>query len=125
VALHRRCIEIEHRVAAELKPGAIPAEIHRRTLAGLEPAFLEHFMGFGSRRVSFLGHGVGLQIDEWPVLAERFDEPLEEGMVLAVEPKRGVPGVGMVGSENTYRVTPEGGISLTGSSPGLLLVQGK
>jgi Xaa-Pro aminopeptidase len=123
VALHRRCIEIEHRVAAELKPGAIPSEIYRRTLAGLDAEFLEHFMGFGSRRVSFLGHGVGLQIDEWPVLAERFDEPLEERMVLAVEPKRGVPGVGMVGSENTYRVTPAGGISLTGSSPGLILVE--
>ncbi|HQF37765.1 MAG TPA: Xaa-Pro peptidase family protein [Opitutaceae bacterium] len=122
VALHRRCIEIEHRVAAALKPGAIPSEIYRRILAEQDAAFLEHFMGFGSRRVSFLGHGVGLQIDEWPVLAERFDEPLEEGMVLAVEPKRGVPGVGMVGSENTYRVTPAGGVSLTGSSPGLLLV---
>ncbi len=122
VALHRRCIEIEHRVAAELKPGAIPSEIYRRTMAGLDAAFLEHFMGFGSRRVSFLGHGVGLQIDEWPVLAERFDEPLEENMILAVEPKRGVPGVGMVGSENTYRVTPAGGVSLTGCNPGLILV---
>ncbi len=125
VALHRRCVEIEHRVAAELKPGAIPSEIYRRTLAGLDAAFLEHFMGFGSRRVNFLGHGVGLQIDEWPVLAERFDEPLGEDMVLAVEPKRGVPGMGMVGSENTYRVTPAGGVSLTGSHPGLLLVPGQ
>jgi Xaa-Pro aminopeptidase len=121
-ALHRRCVEIEHRVAAELKPGAIPSEIYRRTLAGLDDAFLEHFMGFGARRVNFLGHGVGLQIDEWPVLAERFDEPLAEGMTLALEPKRGVPGVGMVGSENTYRITPAGGVSLTGESPGLMVV---
>jgi Xaa-Pro aminopeptidase len=43
-------------------------------------------------------------------------------MVLALEPKKGVPGVGMVGNENTYLVTPEGGRSLTGSSPGLILV---
>ena len=39
-----------------------------------------------------------------------------------IEPKKGVPGVGMVGSENTYRVTPDGGVSLTGTHPGLLLV---
>jgi Xaa-Pro aminopeptidase len=122
VAIHRRCVEIERRVAAELKPGAIPAEIYRQTLAGLDPEFLQNFMGFGARRANFLGHGVGLQIDEWPVLAEGFEEPLEENMVLAVEPKKGVPGVGMVGSENTYRVTPVGGVSLTGCSPGLILV---
>lgn len=122
VELHRRCVAIERRVAAELKPGAIPSEIYRRTLAGLDDAFLEHFMGFGTRRVNFLGHGVGLQIDEWPVLAERFDEPLAEGMTLALEPKRGVPGVGMVGSENTYRVSTAGGVSLTGDSPGLMVV---
>ena len=125
VAAHRQCVEIERRVAAALVPGAIPAEIYRQTLAGLDPTFLENFMGYGARRANFLGHGVGLQIDEWPVLAEGFDEPLAENMVLALEPKKGLPGVGLVGSENTYRVTPAGGVSLTGSSPGLLLVQGK
>ena len=51
-------------------------------------------------------------VDESPVLAEGFDEPLAEDMVFAIEPKKGVPGVGMVGSENTYRVTPDGGVSL-------------
>ena len=79
-------------------------------------------MGFGARRANFLGHGVGLQIDEPPVLAEGFDEPLAGGMVLALEPKKGVPGVGMVGSENTYLVTPAGGRSLTGNSGELIMV---
>jgi Xaa-Pro aminopeptidase len=83
---------------------------------------LKNFMGFGSRRANFLGHGVGLQIDEPPVLAEGFDEPLAEGMALALEPKKGVPGVGMVGTENTYVVTAQGGRSLTGKNPGLILV---
>ena len=79
-------------------------------------------MGFGSRRADFLGHGVGLQIDEPPVIAEGFDGPLVEGMVLALEPKKGVPGVGMVGTENTYLVTPDGGRSITGNHPGPILV---
>lgn len=122
LAAHQRCVEIQRHVAGLLKPGAIPAEIYKATLEGLEPGFASDFMGFGKRRVNFLGHGVGLQIDEPPVLAKGFDEPLVEGMVLAVEPKKGVRGVGMVGTENTYVVTPNGGKSLTGSNPGPILV---
>ena len=122
IAIHRRCVELEHQLASQLKPGAIPSAIHQKTMENLDAKFLENFMGYGSRRVNFLGHGVGLQIDEPPVLAEGFDEPLAEGMALAIEPKKGVPGVGMVGSENTYLVTPNGGRSITGSNPGLILV---
>jgi Xaa-Pro aminopeptidase len=91
-------------------------------VAELDPELRENFMGFGSRRVNFLGHGVGLQIDEPPVIAEGFDEPLVEGMVLALEPKKGIAGVGMVGSENTYVVTPAGGRSLTGEPSDPILV---
>ena len=122
LAAHRRCVEIQDRLAALLKPGAIPSELYASTIASLDPAFLTNFMGFGSRRANFLGHGVGLQIDEPPVIAEGFDEPLVAGMVLALEPKKGVPGVGMVGTENTYLVTPAGGRSITGSHPGPMLV---
>ena len=121
-ASHARCVEIQGRIAASLKPGAIPSTIYSTVMESLDPGFLEHFMGFGSRRAEFLGHGVGLQIDEPPVIAEGFDEPLIEGMVLAVEPKRGVPGVGMVGTENTYLVTAEGGRSLTGTCAGPILI---
>ena len=66
-----------------------------------------------------------MQVDEYPVIAKGFDEPLLEGMVIALEPKRGVPGVGMVGRENTYLVTPVGGKSLTGNHPGLMVVEGQ
>jgi Xaa-Pro aminopeptidase len=124
LAAHRRCVDLQLELAAQLKPGAIPAEIYTRTLESLEPGFLEHFMGFGSRRARFLGHGVGLHIDEPPVLAEGFEAPLAESMVLALEPKKGIPDVGMVGTENTYVVTPAGGRSLTGLLPGPILVPG-
>jgi Xaa-Pro aminopeptidase len=122
IAMHRRCVEIERQLAALLKPGAIPSKIHATIMGSLDPEFLKNFMGFGNRRANFLGHGVGLQIDEPPVIAEGFDEPLAGGMVLALEPKKGMPGVGMVGSENTWLVTTEGGRSLTGINPGLILV---
>lgn len=122
VRIHRRCIEIESAVAARLKPGAIPSEIYAQITGALEPDFLDGFMGFGTRQARFLGHGIGLHIDEWPVLAKGFDEPLQENMVLAVEPKKGIAGIGMVGSENTFVVTPDGGHCLTGLHPGLLAV---
>jgi Xaa-Pro dipeptidase len=121
LATHRHCLEIQSELASLLKPGAVPSDIYSRVMAGLDPAFLEHFMGFENRRAHFLGHGVGLQIDEPPVIAEGFDAPLVEGMVLALEPKKGVPRVGMVGTENTYVVTPAGGRSITGSCPGPIL----
>jgi len=119
---HFRCVEIQDTMASMLKPGAIPSEIYRTIMAGLEPAFLTNFMGFGDRRVKFLGHGIGLWIDETPVIAEGFDEPLEEGMVFALEPKKGIPDVGLVGIENTFVVTPQGGRVLTGRSRGLVEV---
>lgn len=124
MGIHERCVEIERRAAEMLKPGAIPSEIYTTILESLDAQFRDQFMGCGDRRASFLGHGIGLQVDEFPVIAKGFDEPLAEGMVIALEPKRGVPDVGMVGSENTYRVTPAGGKSLTGNHPGLLLVKG-
>ncbi|EFM11826.1 peptidase M24 [Paenibacillus curdlanolyticus YK9] len=68
----------------------------------------DHFMGFGADQVRFLGHGIGLEIDEWPVLANGFDIPLEAGMVIAVEPKFTFPGIGVVGIENSYVVQPDG-----------------
>ena len=119
---HCRCVEIQDTMESMLKPGAIPSEIYRTIMVGLEPAFLTNFMGFGDRRVKFLGHGIGLWIDETPVIAEGFEEPLEEGMVFALEPKKGIPDVGLVGIENTFVVTPQGGRVLTGKSKGLIEV---
>lgn len=119
---HERCVEIQDKLAAQLKPGAIPSEIYRNIMADLEPEFLKNFMGYGNHRVKFLGHGIGLWIDETPVIAEGFDEPLQEGMVFALEPKKGIPDVGLVGIENTFAVSPEGGRPLTGTSKGLIEV---
>jgi Xaa-Pro aminopeptidase len=64
--------------------------------------FGEYFMGFGPSKVKFLGHGVGLELDEMPVIAQRFDFTLEENMTLAIEPKFLFPNIGAVGVENTW-----------------------
>jgi len=122
IRIHEQCVDILDQVVRLLKPGAIPSEIYQEVTGKLTPEFLENFMGFGNRKVHFLGHGIGLEIAENPVIARGFDEPLEEGMVFAIEPKKGIPGIGMVGTENTYLVTPAGGKSITGNHPGLMPV---
>lgn len=119
---HKQCVAIQNEIATMLKPGAIPSEIYQYIMNKLDPEFLQNFMGFGNRQVKFLGHGIGLTIDEVPVIAKGFDDPLEEGMTLALEPKKGIPGIGMVGIENTFIVTPIAGKCITGTHPGLLLV---
>jgi Xaa-Pro aminopeptidase len=109
------CLEIQTWLAERLRPGAIPSELFRECWKRAEDnGHMEGFMGLGGNKVRFLGHGIGLAIDEWPVIAWRFDEPLEEGMTMALEPKIGIPDLGMVGVENTFEVTPEGGKCLSG-----------
>ncbi|HOP93478.1 MAG TPA: Xaa-Pro peptidase family protein [Acetivibrio thermocellus] len=117
---HKKCVDIQNKIASMLKPGAIPANIYRDIMDSLDEKFHQNFMGFGKRKVKFLGHGIGLQVDEMPVIAEGFNEPLKEGMVLALEPKKGIENVGMVGIENTFIVTGQGGKCITGDNPGLI-----
>ncbi len=119
---HQKCVEIQNEIAGMLKPGEIPSQIYPQIMDNLNDEFLENFMGFGPRKVKFLGHAIGLLIDELPVIAERFDEPLQEGMVFAIEPKKGIKDVGMVGIENTFIVTPNGGECITGNNPGMIPV---
>jgi Xaa-Pro dipeptidase len=120
--IHHQCVDIQNKLAAQLIPGAIPSQIYQNTIDTITPDFLENFMGYGNRTVKFLGHGIGLTVDETPVLAKGFDEPLTEGICFALEPKKGIAGVGMVGIENTFAVTPGGGECLTGTSAGLIEV---
>jgi Xaa-Pro aminopeptidase len=80
--------------------------------------------GFGATfmgGLKFIGHGVGLELDELPLIAERFEERLAEGMVVAFEPKFVFPG-GTVGYENTYCIENGGPLSFNLSEPGIRVV---
>ncbi|NLB77521.1 MAG: aminopeptidase P family protein [Clostridiaceae bacterium] len=120
ITKHKKCVEIQNKIAGMLKPGNIPAEIYKTIMQGLDPEIADNFMGYKNRKVKFLGHGIGLHIDEYPVIAEGYNEPLELGMAIAVEPKIGIEGIGMVGIENTFLVSEKGGRSITGDNPGLI-----
>ena len=119
---HRKCMQIQKEIASHLKPGNLPSEIYHHTMNRLEPEFLRNFMGFKDRKVKFLGHGVGLQIDEYPIIADTFDEPLVDNMVIAVEPKKGVENFGVVGGEDTYIVTDNGGKCVTKGEKDIFII---
>jgi len=100
-------------VKALARPGVTCAAVWAAALAAAEEAGLgASFMGRGEGRVRFVGHGVGLELDELPVLTTS-DLELAEGMVFALEPKFVLPGLGAVGVENTFVVTADGLEALT------------
>lgn len=122
-AAHARCVAVQEAAAALLRPGVLASAVYEQTVGVLDEGFRENFMGYGDQGVRFLGHGIGLHIDELPVLAKGFDVPLEANMTIAMEPKKGLDGVGMVGVEDTFVVTPSGGRSLTGGLPELRVAE--
>lgn len=115
IDIHNKCVDIQNYAASLMKPGAIPSEIYNKVLSTLSEDFLDGFMGCPAKQVNFLGHGTGLHVDEFPVIANKFDEPLQKNMVIALEPKKAIPSAGMLGIESTYLVTDSGTEVLTGS----------
>ena len=119
---HQCCMELEENIAKRLVPGAIPQKIYEDMMAKVPREYERDFMGFDGRTVKFLGHGIGLFVDEMPVIAKGFDAPLEKGTTLALEPKIGMRGRGMVGVEETHVVSDEGGKCITGGGREILVV---
>jgi len=112
-AAHNHCLELERLAVSMLNPGVKPSDIYEAVTEAVNAEYKDIFMGAKGRTVPFIGHGVGLVVDEMPVIAKNFSTPLEENMTIAIEPKIGLPGIGMVGSENTYLITKNGAVSLT------------
>jgi Xaa-Pro aminopeptidase len=111
---HAAMIEIQDAVARAAKPGVTGGEPYRLALdMAQERGYADHFQGTGPDRVTFVGHGVGIEIDEYPILGKGQAMPLEAGMVIAIEPKATFEGLGTVGIENTFLITKNGGQRLT------------
>lgn len=121
IQIHSACMNVQKRCASLLKVGQIPSEIYANIMGSLPNELSSNFMGFGEG-VKFLGHGVGLHIDEMPVIANGFTMPLKENMVIALEPKCGIAGVGTVGVEETYVVKASGSVCLTGGAREIVTV---
>lgn len=111
---YRACRRIQDEVVARLLPGASCGGLYQTAvdLAG-QLGYADAFMGASPYQVSFVGHGVGLEIDEPPYIARGSRQVLSEGNVVAIEPKLVFPGVGAVGVENTWLVKKPGPERLT------------
>ncbi|RLD98441.1 MAG: hypothetical protein DRI92_03925 [Aquificota bacterium] len=111
---HKVLTEVHKFLKENLKPGANALDIYNGVLEiTTRSPFRDYFMGYGDYKVNFIGHGVGIEIDEYPFIARGLEMELKENMVVAVEPKFLFPGEGAVGLENTYLITPTGGQTLT------------
>ena len=105
-AVTRKLQEIIKKMA---KPGIRSGEIYEYALEKTkEWGYDEYFMGFGPERIRLVGHGIGLEVDEFPFLAAGQGLELQEGMTLALEPKFIFPEKGVIGLENSHVVTKEG-----------------
>jgi len=112
-AAHQTCLEVQDVIAEKTKPGVVCEELYNTALNVVTKAgFVDYFMGVG-QKAKFIGHGIGLEINEMPVLAPRMKQELEPGMVFALEPKIVLPGVGPLGVENSWVVTADGVEKLT------------
>jgi len=106
--------EIKEFAEQWVTPGRSWSQLYREIIELVrQRGYQDYFMGYKGHQVAFVGHGIGLEIDEYPVIAPGFHEEFIENMVFALEPKLVFPDVGAVGVEDDYVVTKVGMERLT------------
>ena len=110
---HQCSLEICRMFEREAKPGVEAKVLYQAACDMAESRGLHRYFMGHRQHAGFIGHGLGIEINEMPVIAPRSRCILEENNMIALEPKFVIPQVGAVGIENTYRITPDGAVSLT------------
>ncbi|MEM5787981.1 MAG: Xaa-Pro peptidase family protein [Syntrophobacteraceae bacterium] len=111
------------RVRELARPGTVTGELYETVRRWADKAgWGKWFMGHKEPRVTFIGHGIGLEVDEFPFIAAGQKQVLREGMVFAFEPKVVIPEDGVAGLENTYVVTSQGLESLNTATEELVII---
>lgn len=106
---HAAMLQVQEMIKKIATPGTPSGAIYNQALEkSAELGYEQYFMGTGAERVRFVGHGIGLEVDEFPFLAAGQKLKLKEGMTIALEPKLIIPDQGVVGIENTHVVTKDG-----------------
>lgn len=112
---HQTALFIQSEIQNMARPGTPCSELYNiASKISDNEGLADYFMGT-KQQAKFVGHGIGIQINELPVLTPRSKELLAPGMVFALEPKFVIPGVGAVGIENSFLVTETGIEKLTKS----------
>ncbi|HZK85947.1 MAG TPA: M24 family metallopeptidase [Desulfosporosinus sp.] len=115
---------VEEMIRRALVPGQVAGEVYEEILTWVREntAYEENFMGYGASQVGFVGHGVGLELDELPSISKGAKEVLKPGMVVAIEPKFVFPGIGVVGIEDTVVIEGEAGAKYISMGPRELII---
>lgn len=101
---HNVSLEIHQMFQEKARPGVTCEELFENAWTIARKYHLEdHFMGT-RQQAKFVGHGIGLVLNELPVICAKNKMVLQAGMTIAWEPKFIVDGVGAVGNENTFIV---------------------
>jgi Xaa-Pro aminopeptidase len=109
MAAYAATLELQEMIKKMAKPGVCSGEIYTHALEKTKDwGYADYFMGFGPERIRLVGHGIGLEVDEFPFLAAGQNLELQEGMTIALEPKLIFPGKGVIGLENSHVVTKDG-----------------
>ena len=120
--LARACREIQDVAMAAIRPGVTCESVYDAAQAAADRlGVADVFQGYGDLHGPYIGHSIGLELDEPPVLGPGVDTPIEEGMVLAVEPKLISPAFGAVNIEDDVVVTADG-YELLGDLPRAVFV---
>lgn len=110
---HAVALAIQDALIEQGRPGTRAEELYDIAVQmAAEAGVTEGFMGY-PHPVPFVGHGIGLELDELPVIGKNSPHVLQEGMVMALEPKFILPGAGIAGIENSFAVTENGLEKLT------------
>ncbi len=114
--------EIEEQLLSLLRPGNSADSGYRQALKTAKRlGYEDSFLGPKGQQVKFVAHGVGLEIDEFPFLAQGHTYPLKEGMTMALELKI-VLDDAAVGFENTVVIQKNGVEKLTTADENFIIV---
>ncbi|MFZ3044697.1 MAG: Xaa-Pro peptidase family protein [Desulfatirhabdiaceae bacterium] len=102
-------IEIKHSILEKIRPGVTLDDLFQVSLSRAKAlGYEDQYLGPPQNKVSFIGHGVGLELVEQPIIAKGRNQPLEAGMTLAIEPKMLFRNEFSAGIEDVILVTETG-----------------
>lgn len=107
--------ELLNKIKSLLVPGKTGEEIYDFAMKEIQQySWKDRFMGY-EQKVKFVGHGIGTEVNQFPVIAGKQKIPIENNMIIALEPKIFLPDYGIIGIENSYLMSEGMAVSITGN----------
>ena len=122
---YQATVAVQNAVIAAARPKTLGSELYALALEiANREGISDGFGGRGDNQARFVGHGIGIEVNELPLLAKGWDKPLQPNMIFALEPKYVHPTLGIVGVENSWLVTEDGVERLTAEGDDVIQVRG-